>query len=235
MIGEDSGYSSINLIRNTAASQCGGCPCGGDGAPKSVKLGKQSLIFPVKSRIVYQFKIGSRLIRISFPVAIVIAINKWKSLIDLKTKIADRFSCENRIPIFRSVNIIVSQTGFLSRSISKDKSRIGFDLKNGDRFRNKNRSLIFPEKCLWFENRIPIFILCSGENLVIGDDHPMVAGSLQGTKPEIIVGGGDYHRQKNPYGNSGTSEYATSPVVPLFPWPPDSRGHNSEKCGTEPE
>jgi len=34
---------------------------------------------------------------------------------------------------------------FNRRSISKDKSQIDFDLKTGDRFRNKNRYRIFPE------------------------------------------------------------------------------------------
>jgi hypothetical protein len=42
-------------------------------------------------------------------------------------------------------------------------------------------------------------------------------------------------RSKNPYGNSGTPESATNPVVPHFPNPPDFRGHNSEKCGTGQE
>jgi hypothetical protein len=35
--------------------------------------------------------------------------------------------------------------------------------------------------------------------------------------------------------NSGTPEPATSPVISHFPHPPNFRGHNSEKCGTEPE
>jgi len=33
-------------------------------------------------------------------------------------------------------------------------------------------------------------------------------------------------------GNSGTPEPEKGPVVPLFPLPPDFRGHNPEKCGT---
>jgi hypothetical protein len=36
-------------------------------------------------------------------------------------------------------------------------------------------------------------------------------------------------RSKNPCGNSGTSEPAASPVVPLFPRLPDFRGHNFRK------
>ena len=35
-------------------------------------------------------------------------------------------------------------------------------------------------------------------------------------------------------GNSGTTEPAASPVVPLFPLPPKRGGHNSQKCGTGP-
>jgi hypothetical protein len=40
---------------------------------------------------------------------------------------------------------------------------------------------------------------------------------------------------KNPFGNSDTSEPDTNPVVPLFPGPPEFRGHNMEKCGNGPE
>ncbi len=42
-------------------------------------------------------------------------------------------------------------------------------------------------------------------------------------------------RPETPCGNSGTSGPATGPVIPLFPQPPDFRGHNSQKCGTGPE
>jgi hypothetical protein len=38
-----------------------------------------------------------------------------------------------------------------------------------------------------------------------------------------------------PRRNSGTTEPAAAPVVPLFPQPPDIRGHNSQKRGTGPE
>jgi hypothetical protein len=38
---------------------------------------------------------------------------------------------------------------------------------------------------------------------------------------------------KNSGENSETPEPATSPVIPHFPHPPNFRGHNSEKCGTE--
>ena len=41
--------------------------------------------------------------------------------------------------------------------------------------------------------------------------------------------------QKNPFRKSGTSDPAPSPVVPLFPQPPDMRGHNSEKRGIRAE
>jgi hypothetical protein len=36
---------------------------------------------------------------------------------------------------------------------------------------------------------------------------------------------------KSPFGNSGTSEPAAGPVVPLFPQPPVFGGHNSRKRG----
>jgi hypothetical protein len=49
------------------------------------------------------------------------------------------------------------------------------------------------------------------------------------TRPDGIVGLSGLSRSKNPCGSSGTSEPAASPVVPLFPRPPEFRGHNFRK------
>ena len=58
-------------------------------------------------------------------------ISKQKSGIDFDRKIADRFSYENRIPIFRSICGAGCKTVF--------QSRIDFKMKFGDRFWSGNR------------------------------------------------------------------------------------------------
>ena len=68
------------------------------------------------------------------------SISKWKSLTDCDPEIADRFSYENRIPIFGSVCNSGSEIIF--------QSLIDFKMKFADRFRNENRSPIFPERFL---------------------------------------------------------------------------------------
>jgi len=47
------------------------------------------------------------------------------------------------------------------------------------------------------------------------------------------IGEDRYHflQYKITDGNSDTTETSEDPVVPLFPQPPDSRGHNSQKRG----
>jgi len=66
------------------------------------------------------------LIRISFSIAIVIAITILKSLIEFKIKIADRFLYENRDPILQSVCTCGPETVF--------QSLIGLKIKIADRF-----------------------------------------------------------------------------------------------------
>ena len=67
-------------------------------------------------------------------IGIVIAIANSKPGSDLKTKIADRFSHENRIPVLRSVCTLGSGTGFQSRSDLK--------MKIANRFWSENRDPI---------------------------------------------------------------------------------------------
>ena len=45
----------------------------------------------------------------------------------------------------------------------------------------------------------------------------------------MLLSSGAIFTVKNPCENSGTTEAATSPVIPHFPHPPNFRGHNSEK------
>lgn len=56
-----------------------------------------------------------------------------------------------------------------------------------------------------------------------------------GSWQEVIICGRGYRPPENPCRNSGTTDPAAGPVVPLFPQPPFFRGHNSEKCGNGPE
>jgi hypothetical protein len=85
---------------------------------------------------------------------------------------------------------------------------------------------LFPENVLSFSEKTRFAI-----NL---QDDPETGTSLPGPAG-ITVGVGRNPIGKNPCGNSGISEHAASPVVPLFPQSLNLRGHNSEKRGTGPE
>ena len=47
--------------------------------------------------------------------------------------------------------------------------------------------------------------------------------------PGPLLGEVDFPRRKNTLGKTGTTEPVKYPVVPLFPHPPKTRGHNSQK------
>jgi hypothetical protein len=68
-----------------------------------------------QSRSGLDLKFRSRSIRIGFSIGITIAIVISKSLIDFKIKNGDRFSYENRDPIFRSAGISGPETVFQLR------------------------------------------------------------------------------------------------------------------------
>ena len=79
-------------------------------------------------------KFGSRLIRISFSIEIMIAISKWKSLTDFKTKIGIRFWSQNRGSIF----VRKSDPDLTLRLCCRCSNRFSI----ADRFQNENRGSI---------------------------------------------------------------------------------------------
>ena len=62
--------------------------------------------------------------------------------------------------------------------------------------------------------------------------RPKYGGDVVWVMAGVYPQNGVCRPPENPFGNSGTTEPAASPVVPLFPHPRYFRGHNSEKCGT---
>jgi hypothetical protein len=68
------GYLVIRRHRNTGDAHAAGAER--SGAPKSVKPETQSVIFPEKPQIDFHVKTGSRSIRLSFSIAIMITIRK---------------------------------------------------------------------------------------------------------------------------------------------------------------